>query len=81
MRGVPPLFELPDGAYTTADIVAAKATVLSTLYKRPATQATIPTERVDDFLRGEGRIFRTSFHRKAHAAIRLPKSPPSGGLM
>ncbi|KAL6784156.1 hypothetical protein ACKKBG_A05030 [Auxenochlorella protothecoides x Auxenochlorella symbiontica] len=66
---MPPLLEPPKGPFTTADIVAAEATVRSTHYEWPVTQATIPTERVYDAVRGERRMFRTSFHRKAHTAI------------
>ncbi|KAL6771603.1 hypothetical protein ACKKBG_A27055 [Auxenochlorella protothecoides x Auxenochlorella symbiontica] len=68
MRTVPPLLEPSEGPFTTADIVAAKATVHGTYYNEPLTQATIPTERMYDFLHGEGRMVQTSFHRKAHPA-------------
>ncbi|KAL6768948.1 hypothetical protein ACKKBF_B41170 [Auxenochlorella protothecoides x Auxenochlorella symbiontica] len=68
MRGVPPLLEPSEGPFTTVDIVAAQATVHCTYYNKPLTQATIPTECVYDFLHGEGRMFRTSFHLKAHPA-------------
>ncbi|KAL6768953.1 hypothetical protein ACKKBF_B41190 [Auxenochlorella protothecoides x Auxenochlorella symbiontica] len=68
MRGVPPLLEPSEGPFTTVDIVAAQATVHCTYYNKPLTQATIPTEFLYDFLHGEGRMFRTSFHLKAHPA-------------
>lgn len=41
------------------------------IYAAPTTRATIPTERVYDFLHGEGRMVQTSFHRKAHPATQV----------
>ncbi|RMZ57196.1 hypothetical protein APUTEX25_004030, partial [Auxenochlorella protothecoides] len=67
------------GPFTIADIVAAKATVHCTYYNKPLTQATIPTECVSDFLHGEGRMFRKSFHRQAHPATQVRIRSTSNG--
>lgn len=57
--------------FTTADMMAAEATVRDGYYKHLRTQETIPKERVDDFLECEGRISRTALNCAIYAPTKV----------
>lgn len=66
MRNVPKLSVLSECPYTSTELTGAEATVYSHCKGSFMTQATIPTERVNECLQGEGRMCSASFHQTVH---------------
>ena len=72
LRGLPPLIPLPDGEFDRDHLRWHQKTWYGKLY----IVATIPTSRLDDFVRGESRKGLTNFYKQKSEPLKDKKVPP-----